>query len=40
LIAFYRRRTGFAEVNGLQHADRVNGALHAHFQRVMSPRLP
>lgn len=40
LIAFYRSRTGFAEVNGLQHADRVNGALHAHFQRVMSPRLP
>jgi adenylate kinase len=40
VIEYYRGRDGFGEVNGLQHADRVNGALHAHIQRVMSPRLP
>ena len=40
VIEFYRPRPGFGEVNGLQHADRVNGALHAHMQRVLSPRLP
>lgn len=40
MIEYYRRRAGFGEVNGLQHADRVTAALHAHMQRVMSPRLP
>jgi adenylate kinase len=37
---YYRGRAGFGEVNGLQHADRVTAALHAHIQRVLSPRLP
>ena len=40
VIEFYRTRDGFAEVNGLQHADRVTAALHAHLQRVSSPRVP
>jgi len=40
VVNYYRPRAGFGEVNGLQHADRVNGALHAHMQRVMSLRLP
>ncbi len=40
VIDYYRPRPGFGEVNGLQHADRVTAALHAHMQRVMSPRLP
>jgi adenylate kinase len=40
VVEYYRPRTGFGEVNGLQHADRVTAALHAHIQRVMSPRLP
>ena len=40
VIEFYRARDGFGEVNGLQHADRVTAALHAHLQRVSSPRLP
>ena len=40
VIEYYRARSGFGEVNGLQHADRVTAALHAHMQRVMSPRLP
>ena len=40
MIEYYRPRPGFGEVNGLQHADRVTAALHAHMQRVMSPRLP
>lgn len=40
VIDFYRGRPGFGEVNGLQHADRVTAALHAHLQRVSSPRLP
>jgi adenylate kinase len=40
VIEYYRSREGFGEVNGLQHADRVNGAMHAHLQRVLSPRLP
>jgi adenylate kinase len=40
VIDYYRGREGFGEVNGLQHADRVTAALHAHMQRVMSPRLP
>lgn len=40
VIDYYRGRGGFGEVNGLQHADRVTAALHAHIQRVLSPRLP
>jgi adenylate kinase len=40
VIEYYRPRAAFGEVNGLQHADRVTAALHAHLQRVMSPRLP
>ena len=40
VIDYYRGREGFGEVNGLQHADRVTAALHAHMQRVSSPRLP
>lgn len=40
LVDYYRARAGFGEVNGLQHADRVTAALHAHIQRVLSPRLP
>jgi adenylate kinase len=40
VIEFYRSRGGFGEVNGLQHADLVTAALHAHMQRVSSPRLP
>ncbi len=40
VVEYYRERAGFGEVNGLQHADRVNGAMHAHIQRVLSPRLP
>jgi adenylate kinase len=40
VVEYYRARAGFGEVNGLQHADRVNGAMHAHIQRVLSPRLP
>jgi adenylate kinase len=40
VIDYYRGRNGFGEVNGLQHADRVTAALHAHIQRVLSPRLP
>jgi adenylate kinase len=40
VIDYYRGRDGYGEVNGLQHADRVTAALHAHLQRVMSPRLP
>jgi adenylate kinase len=40
VVDYYRTRGGFGEVNGLQHADRVTAALHAHMQRVMSPRLP
>jgi adenylate kinase len=40
LIDYYRHREGYGEVNGLQHADRVTAALHAHIQRVLAPRLP
>lgn len=40
VIDYYRARSGYGEVNGLQHADRVTAALHAHIQRVLSPRLP
>jgi adenylate kinase len=40
VVDYYRTRGGFGEVNGLQHADRVTAALHAHMQRVISPRLP
>lgn len=40
VLDYYRGREGFGEVNGLQHADRVTAALHAHMQRVSSPRLP
>jgi adenylate kinase len=40
LVEYYRHRSGFGEINGLQHADRVTAALHAHIQRVLSPRLP
>ena len=40
VIDYYRNRSGFGEINGLQHADRVTAALHAHIQRVLSPRLP
>lgn len=40
VIEYYRGRSGFGEVNGLQHADRVTAALHAHIQRVLSSRLP
>jgi len=40
VIDYYRGRDGFGDVNGLQHADRVTAALHAHVQRVLSPRLP
>lgn len=40
VVDYYRGRSGFGQVNGLQHADRVTAALHAHIQRVLSPRLP
>jgi adenylate kinase len=40
VIAFYRGRSGFGEINGRQHASLVTGALNAHLQRVMSLRLP
>lgn len=40
VVEYYQRRDGFGEVNGLQHADLVTAALHAHIQRVLSLRLP
>ena len=40
VVDYYRARSGFGQVNGLQHADLVTAALHAHIQRVLSPRLP
>jgi len=33
LVQYYRTRAGYAEVNGLQHADRVTAAILAHAGR-------
>jgi adenylate kinase len=37
LIVFYRNRTGFAEVDGLQPPEAVTAALFAHIDRIQRP---